>query len=105
MGEVLRLGADALHFRGRDRLIGPAALIDQRSRRGFGISVQVKSPSRARAWYPCRREHSLLCRRDVGSDSSHPWLKIVRTAACYLGWANRTDAACLADGPGKIAPG
>lgn len=38
-------------------------------RRGFGISVQVRSPSRARAWYPCRREHSLLCRRNDGSDS------------------------------------
>jgi hypothetical protein len=45
----------------------------------------VKSPSRARAWYPCRREHSLLCRRDVGSDSSPPWLKIVKTAARYPG--------------------
>jgi hypothetical protein len=39
-------GANGLHFHGRYRLIGPAALIAQRSRRGFGINVQVKSPSR-----------------------------------------------------------
>jgi len=38
-------GENGLHFHGRYRLIGPAALIDQRSRRGFGISVQVKSAS------------------------------------------------------------
>ena len=78
----LRLGADALLFRGRYRLIGLAALIDERFRLDLGISVQARSPSRARAWYPCRREHSLLCRRNDGSDSSHPRLKIVRTSAC-----------------------
>src|ERR1700730_7932827 len=38
---------------------------------GFGINVQVRSPSRARAWCPCHREHSLLCRRNDGSDSPH----------------------------------
>jgi hypothetical protein len=38
-------------FHRRYRLIGLAALIDQGSRRGFGVSVQVSSPSRARAWY------------------------------------------------------
>jgi len=65
----LRRGTDGLLFHGRYRLIGPAALIDQRSRCGFGISVQVRSPSRARAWYPCRREHSLLRCRNDGSDS------------------------------------
>jgi hypothetical protein len=48
----LWLGAAGLLFQGRYRLIGSAASIDQRSQRGFGISVQVKSPSRARAWYP-----------------------------------------------------
>jgi hypothetical protein len=31
----------------------------------------LKSPSRARAWCPRRREHALLCRRDGGSDSLH----------------------------------
>ena len=101
----LRLGADGLLFHGRYRLIGPAALIDECSRRGFGISVQVRSPSRARVWYPCRREHSLLCRRNDGSDFPHPRLKIVSTAAgCPCG-ANRPDAARLTDGPANFAPG
>jgi hypothetical protein len=36
----LRRGADGLLFHGRYQLIGPAVLIDQHSRRGFGISVQ-----------------------------------------------------------------
>jgi len=64
-----RLGGDGLHLRGRYRF---AALINQRFRRGFGISVQVNSPLGTRAWYPCRREHSLLCRRNDGSDSPRP---------------------------------
>jgi hypothetical protein len=37
----------------------------------------VRSPSGARAWCSCRREHTLLCRRDVGSDSSHSRSKLV----------------------------
>src|ERR1035437_7846919 len=91
----LRLGADGRLFRGRYRLIRPATLIDERSRCGFGLSVQVKSPCRARAWYPCRREHSLLCRRNDGSDSPRLWLKIVRTAASYPGGANLPIPAAL----------
>ena len=43
----------------------------RRSRYGFGINVQVRSPSRARVWCPYYREHSLLCRRNHGSDSPH----------------------------------
>ena len=72
----LRLSADGRLFCGRYRF---AALVDQRCRHRFVISVHVKSPSRARAWYSCRREHTLLCRCDVGSDSSHRRSKIVGT--------------------------
>jgi len=45
---ALRLAADHRFFRGR---YGFAVLIDQRSRHRFGIRVQMRSPSRARAWY------------------------------------------------------
>jgi hypothetical protein len=52
-------------------------------RRGFGISVQVRSPSRARAWYPGRREHSLLC-----------WISTARTTSqpspCACAWSHRS---------------
>jgi len=47
-------------------------------------------------WYathPCRREHSLLCRRNDGSDSLHPWLMIVRTAVCCRKRTNHPNSA------------
>src|SRR5271169_2631129 len=46
----------------------------------------------------------LLCRRDDGSDSSHPWLKIMRTAQGYPGAANRSAPARITDGPANFAP-
>jgi hypothetical protein len=87
--------SDGLLLRGRD---GFAASRARRFRRGFGFSVQVRSPSLARAWCPCRREHTLLCRRDVGSESSHKWLKIVGWRHATLTQQIRPDAAYLPDG-------
>jgi site-specific DNA recombinase len=49
-----------------------------------GVSFVAGSPSRARAWCPCRREHSLLCRRHVGSVSSRLCLEIAEKAPRYL---------------------
>ena len=37
----------------------------------FDSVFTLRSTSRARAWCPCGGEHTLLCRRHVGSDSSH----------------------------------
>jgi pimeloyl-ACP methyl ester carboxylesterase len=63
------------------------------------------SPSRSEIHVgELRKESRTLRACDVGSDSSHSWLKFVRRECC-LGGANSTDAVCLADGPGKVAPG
>jgi hypothetical protein len=88
----LRCSSDGLLLRGRD---GFAASRARRFRRGFGFSVQVRSPSLARAWCPCRREHTLLCRRDVGSESSHKWLKIVGWRHATLTQQIRPDGAAV----------
>ena len=91
----LRRGADSLLFRGHYRLIGPAALIVQRSRRGFDISVQVRSPSRAGLGTPA-------------VVNTHCSVAATMEAILRVFGKNRQEGrmpAARTDGPGNFAPG
>jgi hypothetical protein len=71
----------------------------------FDGKGKVATPSRARAWYPCRREHSLLCRRNDGSDSPRlEWRSSAIPQAALVGQIV-PDTACPTDGPANFAPG